>query len=353
MKKIKKIFLLISAIVIISIMSIVSISAAHIEYSFGDDNIMLHQIPSCDCSMCIGGDDYNRTLIVVPDFKDGEDVDLYETPVLATTYPVHHNGSQYFAFHFTENFKEYIIDTIMSNKDLINSKYSSQIGEFEYTTDYFLKAIKRVDFTEFGYKIAFVTDTSSNIRNYMRLENLLTYNEFEYTEAGYNSFLEQNTLSYFMDNEVALSNGANFFVSEYGLYLNNLRMNEMIEENEAAVNLLEGQMADLNSEISEKEELIGEITMQNQTLQWNNDALEQQVDNLVSEKSILNAEKASLEKQMQLKINKVYAEGLADANGDGSGSTGLLSAVIVILTIAEVVALIYFFVSKARNRKRR
>lgn len=135
---------------------------------------------------------------------------------------------------------------------------------------------------------------------------------------------------------------------------------------ESTITSLEGQVTELNTTITEKDAVITEKDTAISTLEGENEelaneilslendveGLETQASSLSTEVIKLNATVKSLENQMQLKVNKAYAEGLVDSEGDLTTS-GIISVFIVILTIGEVVALVMFFVSKAKKRKHR
>lgn len=119
------------------------------------------------------------------------------------------------------------------------------------------------------------------------------------------------------------------------------------------INKLNSVISEKNAVITENDSTISRLESQNNKLEMNVAGLNSQVSALVEDRTELNAQIKSLENQMQLKINKAYAEGLADSDGEGNRVNKLISTLVIILTVVEVVALIAFIVSKARKNKHR
>lgn len=108
----------------------------------------------------------------------------------------------------------------------------------------------------------------------------------------------------------------------------------------------------LQDQIKDKDVAIETLGGEKTVLESDVAGLNMQLADLVQDKAQLNAQIKALENQLQLKINKAYAEGLVDSEG-GLTTSGIISIFAVVLTFGELMALVIFFVSKAKKRKRR
>ena len=110
---------------------------------------------------------------------------------------------------------------------------------------------------------------------------------------------------------------------------------------------LETQIGELNTTITEKDSTILALENENAVLESSVEGLNTQVNGLVKDKSELNATVKSLEKQLQIKIDKAYAEGLTDADGN----VNVLSIIALVFTAVEVIALVVFIITRVRKNK--
>ena len=101
-------------------------------------------------------------------------------------------------------------------------------------------------------------------------------------------------------------------------------------------------------QLDEQEQVIDELEESNKLLNSNLTYMQEQVTTLSQSRGELMAVNASLEKQLQNKINLAYAQGLVD-----SGSTSdVVPLLIGVITLLEGVALVILIVSKIKNRKK-
>lgn len=175
---------------------------------------------------------------------------------------------------------------------------------------------------------------SSNIANINSF-----YSELEYCI----DLFDEETLQYFLNYE-----------SNSQLKDNISNLNKELEEKNTTVSTLEGQVTELNTTITEKDAVITEkdstilaLENENAVLESSVEGLNTQVNGLVKEKSELNATVKSLEKQLQIKIDKAYAEGLTDADGN----VNVLSIIALVFTAVEVIALVVFIITRVRKNK--
>lgn len=117
------------------------------------------------------------------------------------------------------------------------------------------------------------------------------------------------------------------------------------EEFESSYN---SQASEWFLQLSDKNQTIENLENSNKLLESNLEFTQNQVTTLSQSRGELLAVNASLEKQLQNKINLAYAQGLVD-----SGSTSDVVPVLIgIITLLEGVALVILIVSKIKNRKK-
>ena len=127
---------------------------------------------------------------------------------------------------------------------------------------------------------------------------------------------------------------------------------DLVTEFNKGVQSQEELIKSLQDQIKDKDVAIETLGGEKTVLESDVAGLNMQVADLVQDKAQLNASIKSLEKQLQIKIDKAYAEGLVDSEG-GLTTSGIISIFAVVLTIGELIALVVFFVSKAKKRKHR
>lgn len=112
--------------------------------------------------------------------------------------------------------------------------------------------------------------------------------------------------------------------------------------------ITQADLDELQATIDSKSDEITELENANLKLEENLAYTRNQVTTLSQSRGELLAVNASLEKQLQNKINLAYAQGLVD-----SGSTSDVVPVLIgVITLLEGVALVILIVSKIKNRKK-
>lgn len=145
------------------------------------------------------------------------------------------------------------------------------------------------------------------------------------------------------------------FVAQFSEYFENKNLETQLQVKDTNITTLEGQVTELNTTITEKDSTItsleGENTALNDeitSLEGDIEGLNTQVSVLTTRNTQLNATVKSLENQLQLKINKAYAEGLNNSDPKGN----FVSVLLVIITVIEVGAVVAVIFSKIRSKRK-
>lgn len=288
MKKFKKILLIVGITMLLAVIGVGSISA--VEYEQPEHNEMFSSV------------EYTF-------FSDSTEADFVCVSYSGPT------GGNYNMYSFTENFYEkYVIEKgYVSFSEFVSEEFDT----YDLPSVYY-----------------FYSDgTSDNSINLIESGNTAEFNTYTFDylfEIQFNTFKDGIDKIEFSNKQLA-SEVAN-------LNSQVTELNTTITQKDAA--------------ITEKDTAISNLESQNNMLESDVDGLNTQVSSLVLRNTELSAQIKSLENQLQLKINKAYAEGLTDSEG-GLTTSGIISLVTVLLIVVEVIALIAFFVARAKKRKHR
>lgn len=214
---------------------------------------------------------------------------------------------------------------------------------FEEYEEYFISSN---DIDEAWNKVLSSSDVHTCDYNYSSENKSTTFNDF------INIYIN---LSQYGGTVLKEDDFKSHFVAQFSYYYEIKDLENVVIQKDTELTNLETlkneEIADLNTTITEKDSTITSLQSDKERLETNNEALDNQVTALVDNRIALNAEITSLKNQMQLKINKAYAEGLQDSDGNGNRLNGFITTMISILTLLEVLALVYYIVSKVKKKR--
>ena len=307
MKKLKKITLILGISLLLVVMGVVSVSASAI--SMGKPNDII--------SPATGSPFASQDIFVKYEAEDYKDCTILAWLLTGTNSPVH--------IIYTEEFFEEYEECFISSNDIDEAWNKVLSSSDVHTCDYnFSSEYKSTTFNDF-------------INIYIDL-----------SQYGGTVLKEDDFKSH--------------FVAQFSYYYEIKQLENVVIQKDTELTNLETlkneEIADLNTTITEKDAVITEkdstitsLQSDKERLETNNEALDKQVTALVDNRIALNAEITSLKNQMQLKINKAYAEGLQDSDGNGNRMNGFITTMISILTLLEVLALVYYIVSKVKKKR--
>ena len=330
MGKLKKFLLSVSVVVLLMLLTIIPTFAVTLKPdSSGSTNeeitVYRDLMQSSYYGVNFGYGSAAVFLIVPVDFETADVGDCY-IPVIQMDD--HFTFNMYGGAYYTPYFKENIVDYVLENKTYLEEKFDTVIN---YDSQSVFNFINTKDFFDQDYRIISVYDI--NFDSFQRLYETAYSDKADFiskleTGKNFNSVLEFDDFDKEYGSYIELFgkkkelSELSTTVTEQGLTISGLEKDKLDLEGDKA--LLENDVKDLNS----------------------------QIKSIAEEKIKLSAQIKALENQLQLKINKAYAEGLVDSEG-GLTTSGIISIFAVVLTFGELIALVVFFVSKAKKRKHR
>ena len=337
MKKLKKILIIVGVTLLLAVMGAVSVFASSFPLVEDDanyeDDFTQHAISVVTESMPIGATYWAFDINSYSGERFNDSSLLFYEDLQSSNYLI----------VFTDNFKELYIDYALENKQEIEKRENAT---FEFTAQSLLNFVREHCVNE-NYRL--VDLCVSSYPDDLSFDTYCSENGVSYGVWG-NS-------NYFLYFGVDSSYFDRAFILEYDEYIRNYALNKQLEEKDLSFNSLQNQVNGLNNVISEKDVTISALQNSVSTLngekavlESNVDGLNTQVTSLALRNTELSAQIKSLENQLQLKINKAYAEGLTDSEG-GLTTSGIISIIIVLSLVVAVIALVYFASRKRKIKK--
>lgn len=341
MKKFKKLFLVVSIVAVLMLMMVVSVSA-----EVGNSAVKVEKDVSLADLKDVYELEYENILLLQP--RD-LNTPINDCKIIAYSF---HLGELINGMVFTsecDKMVNYLFENWSSVSGGLSLTPENLFKQFSYYTSYF-----DTIYDESGEKIIDCVPLLNEfgLLYYCGLDSINLDESFSYHMANHFCCSEED-LYYGYVNEspdtfTTLNTGVRFkdlFIQNYSSLADT-----------KTITSLEGQVSELNTTITQKEAAIIEKDTTISTLEGEKTALESnaaglnmQVADLVQDKAQLNASIKSLEKQLQIKVDKAYAEGLTDADNKIS----VMPIIIAVAFMLEIIALVVFIVAKLRKNKSR
>ena len=318
----KKIFITFLIVLTLLLTFTISSFALSIKDSSGEDIVYYSQIKEVQSfEPVFEGSGGGLVQLIVP--KDYNiSFDNCEILSIRTSDNTNINGS-----YFTSIFKVKIVDYIIEHRVELENEYSVSIP---FNASGFYNFLSSHNVLGEQYGVVYLSSSYSGPSDY------------QFDESYYLYDIEDNALH--------ITNCFSFedFSNEYSYYIESYALKDNINSKDVQIENMSGLLNSMDQTLYEQNSTIKTIQDENSILKANLEYSQNQVATLSQSRGELMAVNASLEKQLQNKINLAYAQGLVD-----SGSTSNVVPILIgIITLLEGVALAFFIVSKIKNRKK-
>ena len=276
MKKLKKLFLVVSILAVLMVMMVVSVSAAQPNDIIDNYRDVSSYNFSVESEAFSFDEEVKNMHVEVITLEDGAAFP-YFTPEFYNDYIKDNNY---------ENYDEFIS---INNISSVYKKFGDIITDYD------------LDYSVFA---------NTNVMNYM----------FELQFKTWNTSINE------------LENNNNLLNSQLE------EKNSTVSTLQGQVTELNTTITEKDAVITEKDTTISTLQGENANLQIDVDSLNTQVENLVEEKTVINSELKALEAKMEREIDKAYEQGYEDADGfNFMPIIACLSVVVLIVTIISFV----------------